>query len=76
MNKYVIETMDESMVARWANMPITQVADLPYLDYLRDLRDSFIDKMNQTEDGVKYLDNAWLLEQTEPDREASRAFSK
>ena len=68
--------MDESMVARWANMPITQVDDLPYLDYLRYLRDSFIDKMNQTEDGVKYLDNAWLLEQTEPDREASRTFSK
>lgn len=56
-------------------MPITQVDDLPYLDYLRYLRDSFIDRMNQTEEGVKYLDDAWLLEQTEPDREASRRFS-
>lgn len=72
MNKYSIETMDESMVARWANMPITEVDDLPYLDYLQYLRDSFIDTMNQTEEGIRYLDDAWLLSQTEPDREASR----
>lgn len=53
-------------------MPITEVDDLPYLDYLQYLRDSFIDTMNQTEEGIRYLDDAWLLSQTEPDREASR----
>lgn len=53
-------------------MPITEVDDLPYLDYLQYLRDSFIDTMNQTEEGIQYLDDAWLLSQTEPDREASR----
>ena len=63
------------MVAHWTNMTILQVEELPYLDYLQYLRDSFIDRMNQTEDGVDYLDKAWLLEQTEPDREASRMFS-
>ena len=68
--------MEEAMVARWANMPITDVGNLEYPAYLQYLRDAFIDQMNQTEDGRKYLDDAWLLEQTEPDREASRAFSQ
>ena len=75
MNKYTVATMDDHMVARWANVPITQVGELPYLDYLLYRRDAFIDQMNSTEDGVKYLDDAWLLEQTKPDREASRRFS-
>lgn len=64
------------MVAKWANMPITQVGELEYTAYLQYLRDAFIANMNQTEDGRKYLDDAWLLEQTEPDREASRGFSR
>lgn len=64
------------MVARWANIPITEVGSLDYLAYLQFLRDAFITEMNTTEEGVKYLDDAWLLEQTEPDREASRSFSQ
>jgi hypothetical protein len=28
--------------------------------------------MNQTEKGQEYLDNAWRMEQTKPDREALR----
>lgn len=63
------------MVAHWANIPITQVGELPFLTYMQYLRDSFIDRMNQTEEGVKYLDNAWLISQTKPDREASRRFA-
>ena len=63
------------MAAKWANIPITEVDSLDYLAYRRYLRDAFISNMNQTEDGREYLDNAWLLEQTEPDREASREFS-
>ena len=63
------------MVAHWANIPITQVGELPFLTYMQYLRDSFIDRMNQTEEGVTYLDNAWLISQTKPDREASRRFA-
>ena len=32
------------------------------------LRDGFINKMRQTEDGREYLENCWLIKQTEPDR--------
>lgn len=49
-----------------------EVEELNYLDYLRYRRDAFIYRMSQTEDGQKYLDNAYRLEQTEPDREALR----
>ena len=32
------------------------------------LRDGFINRMRQTEDGREYLENCWLIKQTEPDR--------
>jgi len=48
------------------------VDDLDYIDYLGYRRDAFISRYNQTPAGVEYLDNAWRLEQTEPDRPALR----
>jgi hypothetical protein len=32
--------------------------------------------MNQTEPGQEYLDNAWRMEQTQPDRQALREHFK
>ena len=49
-----------------------QVDELNYIDYLIYRRDAFIWKMSQTEEGKKYLDNAYRLEQTEPDRGSLR----
>jgi hypothetical protein len=48
------------------------IENLDYMDYLIYRRDAFIWKMSQTEKGEKYLDNAWRLEQTQPDRQALR----
>lgn len=62
------------MVADWARLPITEVDDLPLLDFLQYRRDAFISQMNATQAGREYLDNAWLLSRTKPDREASRAM--
>ena len=42
------------------------------MTYLTWRRDAFIHKWSQTEKGREYLDNAWRLEQTKPDREALR----
>lgn len=54
-----------------------EVEELNYIDYLIYRRDAFIWQMSKTEEGTKYLDNAYRLEQTEPDREALRnKFSK
>ena len=49
-----------------------EVDELNYLDYLRYRRDAFIYHMSQTEKGQEYLDKAYRLEQTKPDREALR----
>lgn len=49
-----------------------EVEELNYLDYLRYRRDAFIDKLSRSEKGQEYLDKAYRLEQTKPDREALR----
>ena len=42
------------------------------MDYLMYRRDAFIYRMSQSEEGEKYLNNAWRLEQTKPDRKSLR----
>lgn len=51
---------------------LLEVEDLNYVDFLRYRRDAFIYNMSQTEKGQEYLDKAYRLEQTEPDKEALR----
>lgn len=45
---------------------------MDYIDYLQYRRDAFIYKLSQTKDGKDYLDNAYRIEQTEPDRKELR----
>ncbi len=49
-----------------------QVEELDYIDYLIYRRDAFIWRMSQSKEGTEYLDKAYRLEQTEPDRESLR----
>lgn len=49
-----------------------QVQELDLVDYLVLRRDAFIHTMSQTEKGEEYLNNAWRLEQTKPDRDSLR----
>ena len=49
-----------------------EVEELDYFDYLQYRRDAFIFKMSQTTEGEEYLNNAWRLEQTKPDRDNLR----
>ena len=63
----MIETVGEHLVAQYANMPLPDVCDLLLL------RDAFIARKLQSEDGREYLDNAWRLEQTEPDVDGLRS---
>lgn len=59
-------------MADYTGLNFLQVESLDYLTYLTWRRDAFIHKMSQTEKGQEYLDNAWRMEQTEPDRAALR----
>ncbi|MFQ9545614.1 MAG: hypothetical protein ACLR02_11400 [Clostridium sp.] len=42
------------------------------IDYLMLRRDAFISKCNETEKGREYLDNAWRISQTKPERNKLR----
>ena len=62
----------DKLVADWANVSLLDVGDMDLIRYLQLRRDAFISKLNATEAGREYLDNAWLLSRTEPDRKSSR----
>lgn len=60
------------MVATYTGLNMLEIQELDYFDYLQYRRDAFIYNLNQTEKGKEYLDNAYRLEQTEPDKKTLR----
>jgi hypothetical protein len=59
-------------VAEYTGLNFQQIGQLNYIEYLAYRRDAFIFTLNRTEKGQEYLDNAWRMEQTKPDRAALR----
>lgn len=59
-------------MAEYTGLNFQQVGQLNYIEYLAYRRDAFIYTLNRSEKGQEYLDNAWRMEQTEPDRAALR----
>lgn len=53
-------------------MTFPEVLNLNYIQYLTWRRDAFIWWLSRSKKGEEYLDNAWRMEQTEPDRAALR----
>lgn len=64
------------MVAEYVGIPMTEVGELDYIDYLVYRRDAFIYNASQTKKGREYLRNAYRLTQTKPDREKLKKFKK
>ena len=62
----------EHLVADYARISLMAVADLDYIEYLILRRDAFISRLNEFEEGRKYLNDAWRLTQTKPDRKRLR----
>lgn len=60
------------MVAQYTGLSIPQVRELDYIQYLVWRRDAYIHMLNQSEAGQEYLENAWRMEQTAPDRAGLR----
>ena len=67
-HQYSTASYWQHMVAEYTGLNLLQVRELDYVQYLIWRRDAFIHKMSQTEAGQAYLDNAWRMEQTQPDR--------
>lgn len=59
-------------MAEYTGLNFHEIGELDYGQFLIWLRDAFITRLNRTEHGQEYLDNAWRMEQTEPDRKALR----
>ena len=71
-HNYEITSYWEHLVSDYTRLSILEVEDLDYIDYLRYRRDAFIARLSQTEKGLEYLDNAYRIEQTAPDRRSLR----
>lgn len=71
-HQYSTTTWWKRLVAEYARISLPEVQRLNYIEYLTLRRDAFIYSMSRTEEGQKYLDNAWRMEQTAPDRAALR----
>lgn len=53
-------------------MPISEQMELDTLTYNYLLRDAFVMRLKETEDGRDYLERCWRYKQTEPDRASLR----
>lgn len=60
------------MVSRYTGLNMIEVENLDIVTYLAYRRDAFIYKMSQTDKGREYLNNAYRLDQTAPDRKSLR----
>ena len=71
-HKYSIGTWYKKITSDYTHLNFNELGQLNYINYLSLRRDAFIYYMSQSERGQEYLDNAWRMEQTEPDRAALR----
>lgn len=60
------------LVSEYTGLNFLEIEQLEYIRYLQWQRDAFIHRMMQSESGREYLENAWRMEQTTPDRSALR----
>ena len=71
-HQYSTTTYWVHQVSEYTGLNFFEVWSMDYLVYLTLRRDAFISWLSRTESGQEYLDNAWRMEQTEPDRKALR----
>lgn len=71
-HKYEILTIGEKYISDYTKLSFLEIEELRIDIYLGLLRDAFIHTLSKTESGQEYLDNAWVLEQSNPDRERLR----
>lgn len=71
-HEYATRSWWRHLVAEYTGLNFFEVSRLNYLQYLIWRRDAFIQWLSRSEAGQEYLDNAWRMEQTKPDRQALR----
>lgn len=56
----------------YTRLSFFELRELQVDDFKALLKDSYIHKLNATENGREYLEKCWILEQTTPDRKKLR----
>ena len=59
-------------MADYVRISMLEIPDMDLVDYLLARRDAFITRLGRTEEGREYLNNAYRLGQTKPEREKLR----
>ena len=67
--------MSLKMVADYTRLDFNEVVELDCITFKLLLRDAFIDMMSRTEEGRDYLEQCWILKQTDPDTVRLRELS-
>jgi len=70
--RYEVNTIEEKIVSEYTGYNFDRIDELGVFEFWLLLRDAIIYRYMQTEEGRKYLDNCWRIEQTKPQREALR----
>lgn len=66
----ITETGDLKLISDYSGLDFEQCMNLDCYTYKLLLRDAYIYKLKQSEQGREYLENCYILQQTEPDRKA------
>ena len=61
------DTSSLKLVSDYTGLNFNEVIELDCITFKMLVRDAFIDKLSQSEDGRDYLEQCWVLKQTEPD---------
>lgn len=72
MHRYTVESVECKIVADYARISIFDALELSIDEFYSTLRDAVIYNNMQTDEGNKRLDDAWIFEQTKPDRKSLR----
>jgi len=64
----ITETEDLKLVSDYSSLDFDECLNLDCYTYKLLLRDAYIHKLKQSEQGREYLENCYVLQQTEPDR--------
>ena len=66
------DTEDLKMVADYSRLNFNECMELDYYTYGLLFKDAFIHEYKQSEQGRAYLEDCYLLQQTQPDRKKLR----
>ena len=72
MHNFTVESGELKIVADYCNCSVPDAAEFDFIEFFSLLRDAVIYNNMQSDKGNEWLDNAWILQQTKPDRKRLR----